>query len=282
MLQLGLGTAGMPAVDAILEWLSWLEIAAYVVLYVRMRRQGLDRVYRVFGFYLLFRGARSIALAVLPWACYRVWGRPYGQFENNVYGWVWILTEPLVWLLQVLVVLELYSLVLHNFKGIASMGRWVLLAGLGVAILLSSVTLPSELSHSAQQYTMLRGYFVVSRGLDASLVIFLLFITAFLAWFPVPLNRNVVLYSMVYALYFITDTVAKLANNLVGAAAWSAVNIAGNCVDLLCLGVWIVFLDRSGEAHKVVVGHAWTARHEEQLMEQLAAINSSLTRTARK
>ncbi len=272
----------MPAVNAILEYLSWLEIAAYVVLYVRLRRQGLQRVYRVFAFYLLFRAARSVALAVLPWACYGLWGRPYGQFENNVYAYLWTLTEPLVWVLQVLVVLELYSLVLQNFKGIASVGRWVLLTGLTVAIVLSSVTLPSELSHSAQHYTILRGYFVVSRALDASLVIFLLFITAFLAWFPVPLHRNVVLYSMVYALYFITDTLAKLASNLLGASAWSTVNIAGNCVDLLCLGVWIAFLNRTGEAQKVVVGHAWTERHEEQLIGQLAAINSSLTRSARR
>jgi hypothetical protein len=272
----------MPAIDAILEYLSWLEIVAYVVLFVRLRRQGLHRVYRVFALYLLFRAARSVALAVLPWACYGIWGRPYGQFENNVYGWVWVLTEPLVWVLQVLVVLELYSLVRQNFKGIASMGRWVLLAGLTVAILLSSVTLPSELSHSAQHYTLLRSYFVVSRGLDASLVIFLLFISAFLAWFPVPLNRNVVLYSMVYALYFITDTLAKLASNLVGASAWSAVNIAGNCVDLLCLGVWIAFLNRLGEVHKVVVLHAWTPLQEEHLMGQLSAINSSLTRSARR
>jgi hypothetical protein len=272
----------MPAVNAILECLSWLEIAAYVVLYVRLRSQGLYRVYRVFAVYLLFRAVRSVALAVLPWACYTVWGRPYGQFENKVYGYLWALTEPVVWFLQVLVVLELYSLVLQNFKGIASMGRWVLLASLAVAIVLSSVTLPSELSHSAQHDTILRGYLVVSCGLDASLVIFLLFITAFLAWFPVPLNRNVVLYSMVYALYFITDTLAKLASNLVGASAWSAVNIAGNCMDLLCLGVWIVFLNRSGEAQKVVVGHAWTEEHEEELMGQLEAINSSLTRSARR
>ena len=272
----------MPAANSIVECLSWVEVAAYVVLYLRLRHQGLHRVYRVFAVYLIFRAARSVVLQVLPWACYGLLGRPYEQFANNVYGWAWILTEPLVWVLQVLVVLELYSLVLQNFKGIASMGRWVLLAGLTVALVLASVTLPSELSHSAQNYTMLRGYLVVSRGLDASLVIFLLFITAFLAWFPVPLNRNVVLYSMVYALYFITNALAKLASNLIGASAWNAVNLASNCVDLLCLGVWIVFLTGSGEARKVVVGHAWTALHEEQLLGQLAAINSTLTRSARK
>jgi hypothetical protein len=272
----------MQAVDAIVEYLSWLEIVAYVVLYVRLRRQGLDRLYRVFAVYLLFRVGRSVALATLPWVWYGLRNRPFVQFENNIYGWLWTLTEPAVWVLHVLVVLELYSLVLQNYKGIASMGRWALLSGLTFAVVLSSATLPGELSHSAQHYAILRCYFVVSRGVDASLVIFLLFITAFLAWFPVPLSRNVVLYSMVYALYFITGTLAKLASNLLGTAAWSGVNIAVNGVDLVCIGVWIAFLNRAGEARTVVVRHAWTPGHEEILTGQLAAINASLTRSARR
>ncbi|HEY1204888.1 MAG: hypothetical protein ABSH46_06860 [Bryobacteraceae bacterium] len=272
----------MPAIDAIVEYLFWLTIAGYLVLYVRLRQQGLHRTYRVFAAYLLFRAARAVALAILPLAWHGLHNHPYRRFSNNVYAWGWTLTEPLVWILHVLVVLELYSLVLQNYKGIASMGRWALLAGLTLAVLLSSVTLPGELSHSAQQYKILRCYFVVSRGLDASLVIFLLFIAAFLAWFPVPLNRNVVLYSMVYAVYFIAGALAELASNLRGTAAWNVVNLALVGMDLLCIGLWIVFLNRAGEAKTVVVRHAWTPQHEELLVEQLAAINTSLMRSARR
>jgi hypothetical protein len=272
----------MPAVDAIVEYLSWLTIVGYAVLYVRLRRQGLERVYRVFAAYLLFRAARSVALTLAPFAWYTAQHRPYERFANNVYAWTWTLTEPAVWVLHVLVVLELYSLVLQNYKGIASMGRWAVFAGLGIAVTLSSVTLSSELAHSAQHYAVLRSYYVVSRGLDASLVIFLLFITAFLAWFPVPLNRNVVLYSLVYALYFITGTLTDLAINLRGVAAWNAVYIAVNLVDLLCLGVWIALLNRAGESKTVVVRHTWTPQREEILVQQLAAINSSLMRSARR
>ena len=270
----------MPSVEAIVECLSWLTIAGYLVLYLRLRHQELHRVYRVFAAYVLFRAARLIALATVPRLWYAVHHLPYFPYANNVYGWIWTLTEPVVWILQVLVVLELYSLVLQNHKGIASLGRWAVLAGLTIAIVLSSVTLPSELSHSAEKYTILRCCFLANRGVDASLVVFLLFITAFLAWFPVPLNRNVVLYSMVYALYFIVGTLADLASNLVGLAAWNAVNLAVNGLDLMCVALWIVFLNRAGEAKTVVFRHTWTARHEEVLMRQLAAINTSLMRSA--
>jgi len=234
----------------------------------------------MFAAYVLFRGARSVALGTLPRLWYAVHHQPYFPFANNAYGWIWTLTEPVVWILQVLVVLELYSLVLQDHQGIASLGRWAVLAGLTIAVVLSSITLPSELSHSAVKYVILRWCFLADRGVDASLVVFLLFITAFLAWFPVPLNRNVVLYSMVYALYFIAGTLAELASNLGGLATWNAVSLAGKGLDLVCLGLWIVFLNRAGEAKTVVFRQTWTAQHEELLMGQLAAINASLMRSA--
>ncbi len=270
----------MPSVNAIVESMSWLAIAGYVVLYLRLRQQGLRRVYRVFAAYVLFRAARTVALVTLPRVWYAVLHRPFVPYANNAYGWLWALSEPMVWILQVLIVLELYSLVLQNHKGIASFGRWAVLGGLAIATVVSSVTLPAEMSHSAEKFTILRTYFLVNRGLDASLVVFLLIITAFLAWFPVPLNRNVVLYSMVYALYFTVGALAELARNLGGLAAWSGVNLAINGLELLCLGIWIAFLNRAGEARTVVVHQTWTAQHEEFLVRQLEAINAGLMRSA--
>jgi hypothetical protein len=145
---------------------------------------------------------------------------------------------------------------------------------------LSSITLPSELSHSAEKYVILRWCSLAERGVDASLVVFLLFITAFLAWFPVPLNRNVVLYSMVYALYFIAGTLAELATNLGGLATWNVVSLATKGLDLVCLSLWIVYLSRAGEAKTIVFSHTWTPQREEILMRQLEAINASLLRSA--
>ena len=280
MIELGwLGTADMPAANAFVEYLLWLTIGACLVLYLRLRQQGLHRVYRVFAAFVLFRAARATALAALPPIWYGLKHRPYVRFANNVYGWGWTLTEPLLWVLHVLVVLELYSLVLQNYKGVASMGRWAVLAGLAIAIVLSSLTLPAELSHSAEHSPILRVVGVAVRAVDTSLVLFLLFITAFLVWFPIPLTRNVVLYSMVYAFYFTTGALAELARNLLGQSVWSGMNVAAACLQLLCFGIWTVFLNRAGESKTVVVRHALAPQHEEILVQQLAAINASLMRS---
>ena len=89
-----------------------------------------------------------------------------------------------------------------------------------------------------------------------------------------------VLYSLVYALYFIAGTLAELAASLGGLAMWGAVNLTVNCVDLTCLALWIVFLNRSGETTTVVFSHTWTPQREDHLMRQLEAINTSLMRSA--
>jgi hypothetical protein len=272
----------MPTVADFVEYLFWLTIAAYVVLYLRLRQQGLDRIYRVFTIYLLFRAARASLLAALPPLWYALEHQPYKRFWNNVYGGGWTLTEPIQWILNILVVLELFSLVLQNHKGIASLGRWVVFAGLMIAVGLSALTLPADLSHSAEQSPILRYWFVVGRGVDTSIVIFLLLITAFLVWFPVPLSRNVVLYSMVYALFFLSSALAELVQNLRGGAVWGAVSLAFFFLNFLCVGIWIVFLNRAGESQTVVVRHAWAPQHEENLVRQLAAINASLMRSARR
>ena len=272
----------MPTLAEMVEYLGWLTIVALLALYLRLRQQGLHRVYRVFAAYLLFRAACIFTLAVLPPLWYLSSSRPYVPFGNNVYAWGWLLTTPVLWVLHILVVLELYSLVFRNYRGIASMGRWATFAGLGIAILLSSLTLPADLSRAGEPFPILRAFVAVTRGVDSSLVLFLLFISAFLTWFPVPLCRNVVLYSMVYAVYFITTSLAELLRNLSGSAAWGLTSILLAGADLVCLAVWILFLNREGESKRVVVRHTWAPQREEILIQQLAAINSTLLRSGRR
>jgi hypothetical protein len=272
----------MPALVTIAEYLFWLTIAAYVALYLRLRRESLQHTYRVFAAYLLFHVGRSGALAavLLLWPLFHK--GPHVQFGNNFYGWIWLLSEPVLWLFYILLVLELYSLVFRDYKGIASLSRWAIVVGLVIAIVVSSFTLPTDLSNPSEQFPILRYFFAIERGVTSSLVIFLLSISAFLVWFPVPLRRNVVLHSMVYALYFMTTALALLLRNVRGNAVVNAVNVTILCLDLVCLGLWIVFLNRAGESRPATVRHPWSPQQEKFLMEQLAAINSTIMRSGRK
>jgi hypothetical protein len=267
---------------SVLQYLVWFTLAGYGILYLKLRRTGLHRTYRAFSGYLLFTLLQGVLLAVVPWAASLMRGRPNRPFATNAYAYTWFATAPVMWVLYVLVVLELFSLILQKFKGIASLGRWVMLGGLATAVVLSTLTLSVDLSNAGEKFRILRVFLVVDRGVASSLVIFLLILAGFLTWYPVPLNRNVVLHCIVYAGYFLSVSLGMLLRNLNGSAVSLPVNIVLSSVTLACLLAWIGFLDRAGESVKVRVRPDWAPGDEEDLVAHLAAINSSLLRTARR
>jgi hypothetical protein len=267
---------------SVLQYLVWLTLAGCLILYLKLRRTGLQRTYRAFSGYLLFAVLQGVLLSVLPWVASLVRGKPNHPFATNVYAYTWLATDPVVWVLYVLVVLELFSLILQNYKGIASLGRWVMLGGLATAVAISTLTLSMDLSNPGEKFPILRLFFVVDRGVASSLVIFLLILAGFLAWYPVPLNRNVVLHCLLFAGYFLSVTLGVLLRNLTGSAVTRTVSIVLSGVALASLLVWIGFLNRAGETVKVRVRPDWAPGDEEELVAHLAAINSSLLRTARK
>jgi len=272
----------MSRLELVLEYVWWLTIAGHLLLFLRLRMTGLHRSYGCFSAYLLFRVLRAVLLIAVPWGVRLFERKPNTPFATNAYGWVWLLTDPAVWVFWVVVVLELYSLVLQNYKGIASLGRWVLLTGLAIGVAISVLTLQADLSNPAEKYPIVRLFLAIDRSVASSLVIFLLVISCFLAWYPVPLSRNVVVHCIVYAGYFLSVTLVVLLRNLAGSGVTQVVSVLASCVTLVCLVVWVCLLNRAGESAKVRLRPRWAEGHEEELVGHLAAINSTLLRAARK
>jgi hypothetical protein len=273
----------MPILERVAEYIWWLSIAGYVVLFVHLRREGLQRTYRFFSVFVVFSVLRALTLMSAAPLAKLVTGNSSERFGLNVYGWTWMLTEPVEWTLYILIVLELYGLVLQKYPGIASLGRWAIFAGLGIALAITALTLSADSSNPYEIFST-GGHMVMvaGRGIASSLVIFLLLITAFLSMYPVPLSRNVVVYSIVYAVYFLNTSMVFLVRNVVGAGTRDAVNTIGGAVSVICLGVWIRYLNRAGEAQTVTLRQRWRPDQEQHLIEQLDAINATILRTARK
>ncbi|HEX8985327.1 MAG TPA: hypothetical protein VF767_07845, partial [Bryobacteraceae bacterium] len=109
----------MPNIDSIERYLWYATIAGQAILYFRLWRTGLRDTYKFFSIYVLFCLIRSLLLESISLIF------PVSRAESNLYAQLWMVTEPVLWILYVLVVLELYSLVFQQYKGIASLGRWV-------------------------------------------------------------------------------------------------------------------------------------------------------------
>jgi hypothetical protein len=273
----------MPILERLAQYIWWLSIAGYLVLFIRLRREGLQRTYRFFSVYVVFSVVSALVLVLAVPLARLLSGNSSERFANNVYGWVWMFTEPVLWLLYILIVLEMYGLVLQKYPGIASLGRWAIFVGLGIALTVTALTLSADFSNSSEKFSYWgRLVLVADRGIASSLVLFLLLITAFLSMYPVPLSRNVVVYSIVYAVYFLSTSMVFLVRNVEGGGVRDIVNVISQTVSVLCVTVWIRYLNRAGEAQTVILQHLWRPEQEQHLIEQLDAINATLLRTARK
>jgi hypothetical protein len=240
------------------------QALALLCLVVRLWWTELYRVYVFFFCYLLLGLLQSSVLAFVP-------------LRSPSYVYAWLAAESLIVCFYVLIVLETYAIVLRDLPGIASLSRLYIKASVGVAILVSVLLLALEKvpAHAAA------AFLVFERVIVSSLMVFVLLVMAFLAYYPVPLSRNVIVYSIGYAVYFL----AKAAGLLITTSShqgYSGVSLFLVGTSTACLIFWIFALNRKGETKTVVVGHQWNSGDEQQILSQLQAINDSLVRSARK
>jgi hypothetical protein len=252
---------------SILSLLWGFSIVANATAALRLYQLDLNRVYRFFFAYLVLTTARSLVL--LPFSV-----------RENTYGLIYLATIPILWVFYILIVLELYSLVLQNYSGIYSLGRWTLYGALFFSVTVSVLTLIPSWGNETSK--LLFWCTTVERGVDFSLVIFLLMILIFLSRYPVALNRNIIVHCVVYTVFFLGTSMTILVRNVVGHELMRELNNVLQVINAACYLVWIFFLTRAGESRITMLRHNWSPEDEQRLIEQLNTINNTLLRAARK
>jgi hypothetical protein len=237
-----------------------VEISALAILCLRMCLAGLHRVYVYFFGFLVLNLLQALIPMLVP-------------LESRLYRDLYVASEPLIVAFSALVVLELYSKVLRDLPGIASTARRYIKATLALAIGIALLPLGVETTKAT-----LTGYLnSFERTVMSSLVVFVLLVSAFLVYYPVPLGRNVVVYLMGYAVFFLTNAATTLMINL-GHHWIRQLSSLVMGVEVVCFIFWFIALSRQGETKHVVVGHQWNPADEQQLRARLDAINASLLR----
>jgi len=238
------------------------------ILSVRLFAAGLHRRYRVFFFFLIFETLHLGVLAALA-------------VTSDAYQKVWVLTEPIEWLFFVLVVLEIYSLVLEDYRGLSTVGRWALITAVLLALLASGLSLVAP-SRYNRQGLLMTYYFVAERAVYFSLLVFLISILVFLMQYPVALSRNIIVHSMVFSVYFLGNTVIYLLLSMRGYDSIPAVTYALSAITLAAVGAWLVLMNPAGEIRKVSLRPHWMPGKEEELVSQLNHLNAALFRATRR
>ena len=198
------------------------------------------------------------------------------------YLWLFTRSEPVVMLFYVLIVLELYRLVLAEYKGLYTLGRWAMGAAMAVALAVSIMSLRAATAQQIQNFSFWVVFELRAEArLDLALVVFILLIIWFLSRYPIRLNRNVMVHTIVYTVFF-------FANGL-GLVFWFfQMNIKGDGVTATLMGIasacavaWWIGLTKKGEEVQVHLPSLGPGA-EQRVMQQLEALNATLLRASRK
>ena len=203
--------------------------------------------------------------------------------DERSYGYQkeWVIAQPFFWLLNVLMVLELYSLILEKYKGLATLGRWFQCAGFSISIAISVLTLLPKIHSVAAQRSMILGYyFAVERGLDCSMLVFLLLILAWLTRYPIPLSRNILVHSVVYSVLFLSDGLSVLTRVFLGLQLSRQFSMVMVGFYAACMFGWFFGLSAKGEEIRMSIPH-FSTEQERRILQQLEALNRTLLKVSR-
>jgi hypothetical protein len=239
------------------------------ILLLNLWREGLVRRYRFFASYLFIIFFELVVLLVVP-------------KNESIYFEVYVGLEAFVWTAQVLVVLELFSLVVNRYPGIARSARTFIWFAFGAAFLLSTAFAVLNPGITNSEFPVLQQYMLIARVISFTVLAFLFLLLAFLLYFPIQLSRNVASYAIGYGIYFTSRALTRLIGNLVHGDYFPLLSVVSQAVVLGCLIFWIIFLNRRGEDTDVTVGHRWSPEQTEAMRGQLDTINSVLMKVGRK
>lgn len=239
----------------------------------RMALNGLWRKYPGAVFYLSVTLARTVSLQLLTSG-----GADNNPFSEPLYPKVYLYTLPLLWASYFSVAYEIYSQVLAGYKGLSVLGRRTLVAAVLLSLTISVISVWPDFNYSDEIWKQLRTTLLVDRAVVFSLLFFLVLNAAFLAWYPIPLRRNLLVYSFVFACLFFSVAAAYFYRNLLGhewTRVASAALTAANC---LCLLLWLLLWSPAGER---IVSFSIAVRDpgsQKRLLEQLQQLNAFLER----
>jgi len=240
-----------------------------VALLVKLWSSGLAKIYKLLFCFLVSDLISAVVALAVP-------------YDTNWYGYLYVVLQTLKIAVAVPVLVEIYALALENTPALAQFGRNTVRYVLAAAALFPVAWVLVDHARSAHPY--LRAFLLFEQTMNATIAIFLIIISAFMAWFPVRMRRNVILYAGGFILWSLSRSAMLHVIN-----QWSGnkqVSLAANCADMLiiagCLLSWLLGLKREGESRTAVVGHLWNRAEAERLAEQLHAINDSLERLRRK
>ena len=252
---------GLNAVD---QTLSLLLIAALVAQLFSLLRKHLRADFPYFFLYLFTLCLEMIALRIVP-------------VRTTIYGSIYFGFQTLNLAIAFAIVREIYALALHSHPALAAFGKKIVWWALAVAVLVPLTLVAWQQNAAPVKYPTLYAFFKFEQTGNFFCVLLLLMISAFLAWFPVQLSRNILVYSKGFTVFSFLR-----GSGIVAVILWPGqLRVISNWLlgcEIVNLLYWLVGFRSTREAATVISGHTWNPAEFDRLTQQLNSINNALSR----
>lgn len=245
--------------------LWYLNVAAVFALLARVIFCSLHRRYPWFFRYWLGQLAVGGPLLAVP-------------MRSDTYFFLYITVRVLSMILSIFVVQEMFRVALTAHPGLSVFGRRSMLTILGIAALCALAGVGIDLEILPGQYWRVNRFMAFDRTIEFIILVFLLAIGAFLLWFPVRIQKNIMIYVTGFIVYHGSVAATHLVHNLLPQRLAQTTSVSALAMSLLSLSIWIIGLREERAAATTVAGHSWNPAAAVRLTVQLDQINMALTK----
>lgn len=263
--------------------MTWDRVALYIncaiggCLISRLLFLRLHKVYAIFSFFLFSRLFGGLLYAVDT-----IKSPPY--FDYRMF---WIVLSVIDWVMTLCMLYALLEAMLATLPGVLKFSRKLLHLTFVCAGIISAVVAWPQVAHAAVapgsaaiDWAVPVGM-VIQQVISTSALIALTVMLSFIIWFPVQMPRNLVLFSFGFFAFFAQQTATMILYNVLSSKHVRLLSVLDMSVLSACFIYWLFTITKQGEAIPLRVGHAWEARQQRQMIEQLENMNAALARNAR-
>jgi hypothetical protein len=240
-----------------------LTVVGSLLTVLRIWRSGLAVKYPWLTAYLIFLVPDTAAPLLM-------------DMRSGAYYHFWMISEPMTWILEALLIRELCKSVLAQYPGLYTMGRWLMCGGILLSTGTSLLALQARFQSTVSARSRLLALGIAGdRGVNLALAVFLLLMLFLVSRYPVPLSRNVLLNTAIFSVFFLSNTLGATLHWIFDLRLSLSIDASLAATSCICSFVWLVYLTPAGE----ILIHPW--RHvsddqERHLLGQLDMLNRML------
>jgi hypothetical protein len=200
--------------------------------------------------------------------------------HSNVYALTYMAAQIVCLAIAANLVRNIYRRAMGDYQALATFGAKAASGVIVSVAILSAAFIGLNMRVMPGRSQVLHWFFSFEQVMNVAIVLMLLLITAFVLWFPVNVKKNVVIYILGAAVYFLSRVVGLLAANSVSAKQLDTISACMISVAAACYLLWGLGFQPEGASAPVVTAR-WNPATAAHLNSQLAAINTALGRLGR-